>query len=253
MLLVAGMAAHTAWRSFSQASKMLPWERGAFDTGSQSLGFTMATLLVLVVGVLIDDAVISTVHVRGATATVVIGAILLLGVGLSWIVLRLMTGGSHPSPRGFMRARHQQEKLLDALKDAPGSWRAISISAVAALEPPLELSASVWVTPRGWYLRNEDANAVIRYHRWAANHAVAPTPALHRQRATVFVGPRPSEMRGMRITQSTRQRLWRLDAMRSHRLIRASAADAANPERAAGLVHISHEQLREAGLQVILS
>ena len=249
-LLVAGMAAHTAWRGFSRSSGAVPWERGPLDVAAQLTGFAAAIALALGVGLIVDVSVIATVHVGGGTASLVIGAILLIGVGLSWTVLRLMTGGN-PSPRAFMRSRHQQLKVLDALENAPVSWRTIRIRAVEALEPALELSASIWVTPDGWYLRGEDANQVVRYHRWAANHAVAPAPALHRQRVTVFVGPRPSDMRGLRITRSTRRWLWRLDAIRAHHLIPAPAADAASAERAAGLVYISHEQLREAGLEIV--
>jgi len=249
-LLVAGMAAHTVWRGFVRSGGGAPWERGPLDVAAQLSGFATAIVLTLGVGVIVDDSVIATRHVGGATASLVIGAILLIGLGLAWTVLRLMTGGN-PSPRAFMRSRHQQVKLLDALANTSGSWRTMRIRAVEALEPPLELAASIWVTPRGWYLRGEDANQVVRYHRWAANHAIAPVSALHRQRVTVFVGPRPSAMRGMRITCTPRRWLWRVDAIRSHRLIPAPAADASCPERAAGLVYISHEQLREAGLEVI--
>jgi hypothetical protein len=252
-LLFALVAGQATWNAFVRSYDALPWERGLLDIVSQVLGFAAATVVVLLVGVAVDGGVISTAHANSGAAIFVFGAILLAGVGLSWFVLRLMTGGKHPSPRGFMRSRQQQLRVLDALEKAPGSWKSVRIYAFETLDPPLELSVSVWVTPRGWYLRSEDANAVVRYHRWAAGHAVLPTPTLHRQRLTVFVGPWPSSMRGLRITRPTHRWLWRLDAVRSHRLIAASAADASAQERVAGLVHISHEHLQQAGLKIIVS
>lgn len=249
-LLILATAAWTAWTGFFHSSATTPWERGHLDRIPQLISFTLAILVVSLVALGIDEALISTARIKGAPATFVIGAILILGLGLSWTILRLLSGGN-PSPRAFALSRQQQLRLLCALEHASGSWVSVQVQALGELEPALAFSATIWVTQHGWYWRSEDALALPRYHSWAANHVTVPTPALHAQRLTMFAGPSPRSARGLRITQTTRRWLWRLDTWRTRRETLPPPADASSPERLAGLVHISPEQLQDAGLQVV--
>jgi hypothetical protein len=127
----------------------------------------------------------------------------------------------------------------------------VRVTAVGLPNPALSMTVTIWATRLGWYWRSDDAGALARYHKWAANHARIPTPALHAQVISVFGGRILRSRRGMRITPITR-RCWWIDAWRSHRDHSAPDADESSPEYDAGLVFISHDELRTAGLVVVV-
>lgn len=85
----------------------------------------------------------------------------------------------NPAPRALLMSRVAQLKMLSTLHGASGEWQAIEVSVAGQLDLALSLSATVWTTARGMYWRADDAYALARYHNWAANHLVAPTPAVH--------------------------------------------------------------------------
>lgn len=250
VVLIVCLGIRNAWNSIAHAPGTLPWERGLFDRLQPLIGFVIAVLMVTLVGLLIDECLIATsIESRSAIRLLLGTAILVIGLGLVTIVLRLVVSGA--SPRAFAQSRHEQRQLLEKVSADQGSWQMVRITAIGALEPTLAMTATIWVTMHGWYWRSEDAGALARYHKWAANHARLPTPTLHSQAITVFGGRILLSRRGLRITPITR-RWWWVDAWRAHRDQPAPAHDKSLPEREAGLVFISHSELLATGLTVVL-
>jgi hypothetical protein len=251
-LLIVVVAVRNAWAAFVNSPSAAPWDRGLLDRLQTTLMLLMAVLLVVLLGLLLDEVLIliGTSSIKLAKATLLITALLVCGLGAAFYLLRRFVGGD-PSPRVFLMLRRQQQRLLEHLDNAPGSWMPIRLRPVGELEPNLVFSATVWETARGWYWRPDDAYALGRYHAWAANHLRTPSPALHSQRVSVFAGDSPYARRGMRTTRTTR-RLWWIDAWRSHRDRPSSISDRDSPEFNAGLLHIAHDELRDAGLIAVV-
>ncbi|HEV7943759.1 MAG TPA: hypothetical protein VGP17_13280 [Solirubrobacteraceae bacterium] len=250
LLLFVITAIFKTWTQNVESPGIQPWERGYPDRAAQLLGFTMALLIVVLVGLGVDESLISSADVKNSTAVFLIGGILVVALGFSWVILRRLSGGD-PSPKVFFRSRRQQQKLLRTLDGVPGQWITVKVRAIAELDPPLALSAMVWVTRHGWYWVSDTAYELQRYHVWAANHALLPTKDLHTQWVSVFAGPKPESIRGMRIIRTAYGRpSWRA-RIKAHRQSPPPPGDASAHERDAGLVCISPEQLRQAGLQVI--
>jgi hypothetical protein len=251
VVLIVCLGIRNAWNSVAHAPVTSPWERGLFDRLQPLIGFALAVVMVTFVGLLIDEFLIATsIESRSAIRLLLGTAILVIGLGLVTVVLRLMVSGAS-SPRAFAQSRHEQRQLLEKVSTDEGSWQMVRITAIGALEPTLSMTATIWVTMRGWYWRSEDGGALARYHKWAANHARLPTPALHSQVVTVFGGRVLLPWRGLRITPITR-RWWWIDAWRSHRDQSAPAYDGSRLEYEAGLVFIAHSELRAAGLTVVI-
>jgi hypothetical protein len=249
VLINVFLLARYAWGRFAPSSPETPWERGLLDQLGALVSFAIALLVSALVTIGVVEYLLATsIEIKGATTLFVIAAILTVGLGVTTATLRLMVGGD-PTPRGFARSRRQQHRLLRELAGVEGSWKTIRVTAIGILEPALSIKASIWATKRGLYWRSEDGGALTRYHKWAANHVRLPTPELHSQAVTVFAGIVLRSRRGMRITPITR-RCWWIDAWRSHRDHAAPAADKSAPEYEAGLVFISHHELRAAGLTV---
>lgn len=248
-LLLGVMAARAAWTRFFHSDQIEPWERGFLDRVPQLLMFLLATMVVVLVGVALDEGLIALRAVRGPS-TGYVGAALALALLTGWMAMRLI-GGGNSSPRAFGRSRRQQVRLLAALSDAPGSWTPVRVQAIGDLYPPCWLTATIWISARGGFWRDEDGFALPRYHAWAANHVTEPNDALHAQRLTFFAGSRPASMRGLRVTRTTRRWLWWVDAVQQHRRQAAVDADSSSVERAAGLTFISDQQLRVAGLRLV--
>jgi hypothetical protein len=247
-LLLLAVAARSAWMGFFYSAESPPWERGHIDRLSQLFGFTMASLCVLLVGLLIDLVILLIAKLEPGPAILIIAATLVLGLASAWAILRLMSGGN-PSPRAFSMSRKAQLKMLSALDGSAGHWQAIEVCVVGELEPHLSLRATIWMTARGMYWRVGDAFALARYHDWAANHLVTPTAAVHEQRL-MLANPTIRADKHMEIKRWTGLRSrWR-DTLRMNRVSRPMPIDSSSPERAAGLVHVPYGQLAAAGLRV---
>jgi hypothetical protein len=249
VVLVVCLGIRTTWNSVASPPETSPWERGLLDRLQPVIGFLLAIVIVGFIGILIDETLIVASIKASSAYRLLLGiAILVAGLSLVTFVLRLMVGETS-SPRAFAQSRREQRRLLEKLSTNEGSWQMVRITAIGALESALSMTATIWVTKRGWYWRSEDGGALARYHRWAAHHARLPTPALHSRAITVFGGRILRSRRGLRITPITR-RWWWIDAWRSHRDQPAPALDESLPEYEAGLVFISHCELHAAGLTV---
>lgn len=245
--ILVALAARTAWTSFFYSSDGLPWERGALDRIPHLLGFTLGSIVILSMGLVIAGVVIAVADLKADVPLLGIGCAIVLAVPAAWAALCAMSGGN-PSPRAFMRSREQQRRVLAALEGAPGSWLSVEVHAIADLEPDLSLKAVVWHADAGGrYWRADDAYALCRYHRWAADHALAPCQALHAQQITAWAGSWPRSMRGLVITPHGR--LWRWRVWRAHRNANAPAVGG-SAEQAAHLIEISDSRLCAAGLRV---
>jgi hypothetical protein len=251
VLLLVAVPARSAWIGFFYSSDSPPWERGHLDRLSQLLGFSMASLGVMVVGLIVDAVVLLVAKLQPGPAILVVTATLALGLASGWAMLRLMSGGN-PSPRALLMSRGAQLKMVSALEEASGRWKTVEVSAVGHLDPALSLSATIWMTARGTYWRPDDVYAMARYHNWAANHLVAPTAAVHGQRL-MLANPWRRGGRHVELKQWTgRRSLW-LDALRMNRVDRSRCADSASRGHAAGLVHVPYEQIAAAGLKLTVS
>jgi hypothetical protein len=248
-LLLGVMAARAAWTRFFHFDQIEPWERGLLDRLPQLLMFLLATMIVVLVGAALDEGLIALRAVRGPSIGYV-GAALALALLTGWMAMRLI-GGGNPSPRAFGRSRRQQVRLLAALSDAPGAWTPVRVQAIGDLCPPCSLTATIWISARGGFWRDEDGFALPRYHAWAANHVSEPNDALHAQRLTFFAGSQAASMRGLRVTRTTRRWLWWVDVVQQHWRQAAVDADPSSAERTAGLTLITDQQLRVAGLKLV--
>ena len=249
-LLIVIVAVRNAWNDFVRSSEISPWDRGLLDRVTTLLMLTIAVLLIVLLGLGLDELLIQigTSSLRMSKALISITGLLVVSLGAAFYMLRRLVGGD-PSPRAFAMLRREQLGLLRELDGAHGGWVPIRIRPVGELDPDLVFSALAWSSERGLYWRPDDAYALARYHSWVGDHAKVPTVSLHLQRVSVLAGEIPDSMRGMRITSTTR-RLWWIDAFRSHRGELPLVSDAGSPERRAGLVHIAYEQLQAAGLLV---
>ena len=250
-LLLVAVAARSAWIGLFYSSDSLPWERDHLDRLAQLLGFAVASLGVLLVGLVVDAVVLLVAKREPGAAIPIVAATLVLALASAWATLRLVSAGN-PSPRALLMSRKAQLKMLSALDLASGEWKTVDVRAVGELDPVLSLSATVWTSARGMYWRADDAYALARYHNWAANHVLAPTPAVHGQRL-MLANPARRAQRHIEIEQWTGRRSQWLDALRMNRVDRSTCADCAGPEHAAGLVHVPYEQLSTAGLHLTIS
>jgi hypothetical protein len=248
VLLLVTLAARSAWITYFYSTDGKPWERGHLDRQPQLLGFALASLGALLIGLVVDAIVLLVARFEPHSAILLVTATLALGFVLAWALLRLMTGGN-PSPTAHMTSRRAQLRMLSALDGAMGDWTDVEVSAVGRLDPPLVLSAVVWVTGRGMYCRTDDAYALVRYHDWVANHLASPTRAVHAQRL-MLANPTKRADRHIAVKPwSGRRSVW-LDVVRMNRADRSALAGSSSPESAAGLVHVPYEQLAVAGLRI---
>ncbi len=251
VVMIVFLGLRNAWNSMWNAQGAMPWERGLIDRLHPLLGLAIAILIVALVGLITDDILIKLSVQGGGVARLLQGtAILAAALAVVTLVLRLLVGGPS-SPRGFALSRKEQGRLLQSLAGKQGRWQTVRVTAIGALEPTRSLQVTIWITRDGWYWRSEDGGALARYHKWAADHARLPTPALHAQALTVWAGLVLRSRRGLRLTP-IRTRWWWIDAWRSHRDQPAPALDRSQPEYEAGLVFISHTELLAAGLTVVI-
>jgi hypothetical protein len=247
-LLLVAVAVRSAWVAFFYSSDSPPWERGHLDRLPPLIGFVMASLGVLLIGLIVDAIVLLVARFEPGASILIVAATLAVGVTSAWVALRHMSGGN-PSPRALMMSRQAQLKLLAALDGASGEWLTVEIYPRGEVDCELSLSVTIWTAERGMYWRSDDAFALARYHNWVANHLLAPTPAVHRQRLTL-ANPTKRMARHMVIKPWTERRARWLDTLRMNRAAVDSCTDATSPEHAAGLVHVPYQQLSAAGLQL---
>lgn len=248
--LIFIVAVRRAWTGVVSASDTRPWERGLLDKISMLLMMLLAIALITFLGMILDDLLIGTSRLRIASAIPLVLMLIVGALNGAFFLLRYVVGGGSLSPRAFAMSRRQQARMLSVLCHTRGTWLSLCLRPVGELEPDWHFCTSVWQTDHGWYFRTEDAYALARYHSWAAEHLRIPTAAFHLRKVSIFAGPRPLSWRGVRITPTTR-RWWWLDAWRSHRESPGHERDDC-VERRAGLVHISHHDLNEAGLIVVI-
>jgi hypothetical protein len=247
-LLLVVLAARGAWVGYFSSSDGQPWDRGHLDRLPQLLGFAMASLAALLVGLVVDAILLLVARFEPGPTILIVMSTLAIGLVLSWAMLRAMTGGN-PSPVAHMRSRRAQLRMLSALEGVAGDWKDVDVSAVGPVEPPLALTTVVWITGRGMYMRTDDAYALVRYHDWVANHLVTPMTEVHTQRL-MLANPMTRSDRHIAIKPwSGRRSLW-LDLLRMNRSDRRSPDESPSPERAAGLVHVPYDQLSAAGLRI---
>jgi hypothetical protein len=153
VVLIVLMGIRNTWNSLSDTPGTSPWERGLTDRMHPLPGFMIAILIVALLGLAIDETLIAlSVHASGATRLLLGTVILVLGLGVVTLVLRLLVGGPS-SPRAFAHSRSEQRRLLEKLATEEGSWQTVRVTAIGALEPALSMTATIRVTPRGWYWR----------------------------------------------------------------------------------------------------
>lgn len=246
--MIAIVAVRNALVGFVDAATACPWERGLLERWSTVLLMVIAVLVAALLGMSLDELLLHTAKMRVGRAVPVVTLLLIGALTATFLLLRFMLKSSG-SPEAFAMSRREQRRMWTALEGADGTWTTISIQPASVVRPNDVFTAIVWEVARGWCLRAEDAYALARYHAWMGNHLAVPNPAFHLHRVSVFAGVMPSAMRGMRVTATTR-RLWWLDAWRSHRSVPALDMEPGSPERRAGLVLITADDLRCAGLAV---
>jgi hypothetical protein len=256
-LLVGALAARSAWIGFFYSEEALPWERGHLDHLAGLWGFSLASLCVLLVGLLMDLVIFLIAKLEPGWSILLVAATVGVGLASAWAILRSLSGGD-PSPRASVMSRRTQLKLLSVLDGAAGRWQAIEVSTIGQLDRPLALKATVWITSRGMYWRLDDVSALLRYHDWAANHLLAPTTAVHTQRL-MFATPTKRHDKHLVVKPWRGGRSgWRdeLTSFRVHQRVSPRHTPdgvAASPERAAGLVHVPDERLKSAGLRLVMT
>ncbi len=246
-LLMVTLAARAAWNGYFHSPRALPWERGHLDRWPQLLGFVIAGLIALLVGVAVVEILLDVSQSEPRPTIFIVGATLTGGLMLAWVVLRFMTGGN-PSPMAHARSRRQQLKALASLEGKSGAWTEVEVSAAGRVEPSLTLSLAVFMADTGLWCHPDDAHALVRYHEWVANHLILPTTAVHAQR--LMANPVRTKERHVVIRPWTgRQDVW-LDALRMNRGDRRpSAAGPSSPEEA-GLAHVPFAVFAAAGLRL---
>lgn len=247
--LIVLVAVRRAWTGVVSSSGAAPWDRGLFDKVAMLLMLVIAVIVTAFLGMLLDWLLIGTSTLKIAIAVPIVVILLVGALAGTFFLFRHMVASGSPSPRVFSMSRRQQARMLRLLSDADGAWLPMSLRPIGELETDLPFLADVWQTAHEWYFRPDDAHAIARYHIWAADHLRTPVAAFHLQRISVFAGPKPLAMRGMRITRTTR-RWWWLEAWRSHREEPSHALDERSLERQAGLVRISHHDLKAAGFVI---
>jgi hypothetical protein len=248
-LLLVALAARTAWIGYFHSPRALPWERGYLDRWPQLLGFAIATLAALLVGVIVVEILLVASKSEASSIIPIVAVTIAAGLLLAWALLRLMTGGN-PSPTAHARTRRQQLKLMASIEGSPGAWTGVEISAVGDVQPALALSVVVLMTPQGLYYRPDDGHALVRYHDWVANHLVVPTPAVHAQRLMVANPARQTE-RHLVIRPWTGRRAAWLDVLRMNRGDRRTSGEPSSAAQA-GLVHMPYPLLAAAGLRLTI-
>jgi hypothetical protein len=119
-----------------------------------------------------------------------VAATAIVGLTSAWAILRA-TAGREASLHGFSISRRAQLKRLSTFEQADGHWQAIEVSTIGRLDRPIALQATIYLTGRGMFWAVEDASALVRFHDWAANHLLTPTPAVHGRRLVIanFAAP----------------------------------------------------------------
>lgn len=246
-LLVIAPAARSVWTGVVFSKDRRPWDRGFLDRFSQMLVFAMGSLAVALVGVLTAAVVFLIAKLEPSPAILLVAATVIVGLASSWAILRLTVGRDIvPST-----SRSAQLGRLSAFAQANGHWQPIEVSTIGRLDQPLALHATIRLTSRGMFWLVDDALALVRFHRWAANHLLTPTVAVHEQRL-VLANPAKRADRHLAIKRWNGRRAHWLGALRINRVIRPVPPDSASPERMAGLVHVSYEQLAVAGLRMTI-
>jgi hypothetical protein len=248
-LLVIAPAARSAWIGIFFGDERPPWDRGFVDRVSQGLNFAMGSMAVLLVGVVIDAIVFLIAKLEPAPAILLVTATAIVGLTSAWAILRATAGRA--SPRGLSISRGAQLKRLSTVEQADGHWQAIEVSTTGRLDRPMALQATIYLTDRGMFWAVEDASALVRFHNWAANHLLAPTPAVHEQRL-VIANLAVRADRHLEVKRWSGRRAQWLDSLRLNRMSRPVPRDSVSPERVAGLVHVPYEQLRTAGLRMAI-
>jgi hypothetical protein len=249
-LLVIAPAARSAWIGIFSGEERPPWDRGFLDRVSQGLNFAMGSMAALLVGLVIVAVVFLIAKLEPAPAILLVAAAVIVGLTSAWAILRA-TAGREASLRGLSISRKAQLKRLSSLEQADGHWQAIEVSTIGRLDRPIALQATIYLTDRGMFWAAEDASALVRFHDWAANHLLAPTPAVHKQRL-VIANLAIRADRHLEVKRWGGRRAQLLDSLRLNRVSRPVPLDAASPERVAGLVHVPYEQLRSAGLRMAI-
>lgn len=248
-LLVIAPAARSAWIGIFSGDDRPSWDRGCFDRISQGLGFALGSLAVLAVGLLIDAVVFLIAELEPKPAILLVATTAIVGLTSAWAILRATAG--REAARGALTSRRVQLTRLSTLGQAGGRWQTIEVSTIGRLDRPLALRATVYLTNRGMFWPVEDASALVRFHDWAANHLLSPTPAVHRQRL-VIANLTVRVDRHLDVKEWSGRRAQWLELLRMNRVSRPAPSDSASPERLAGLVHVHFEQLATAGLRMAI-
>ena len=249
-LLVIAPAARSAWIGIFSGEDRPPWDRGFLDRVSQGLNFAMGSMAALLVGLVIVAIVFLIAKLEPAPAILLVAATAIVGLTSAWAILRA-TAGREASLHGLSISRSAQLKRLSTLEQADGRWQAIEVSTIGRLDRPIALQAMIYLTDRGMFWAAEDASALVRFHDWAANHLLAPTPAVH-ERRLVIANLAVRADRHLEVKRWSGRRAQLLDSLRLNRVSRPVPTDATSPERVAGLVHVPYEQLRSAGLRMAI-
>lgn len=249
-LLFVVMAIRNALRSYMALDDRPGWQIGLFDRLTPVIMFAVGMCPICLWALLVTIGIASAGGISGAgRAIAAVFAILLLGTGIVIGTLRLLAKTGVLTDVS-MCSRGEQQKVIAALAGADGTWVPVVVRAAVEVAPVETFSTCVWVASGKWYWRIEDGWTLARFQDWAANHAVVPVPELHMKRLSVWGGKGSlSSMRGTRLTDAT-TRFRRLDTWRAHRRCPAPPEDGPGPERAAGLVFISRQDLKDAGLAV---
>lgn len=84
MTTCSSSPARSAWVGFFYAPDSLPWERSHLDSLPQLLGFAMAGLGVLLIGLIVDLVVLLVAKREPGAAVVIVAATLALGLTSAW-------------------------------------------------------------------------------------------------------------------------------------------------------------------------
>lgn len=246
-LLVIAPAARFAWIGTFSGEDRPPWDRGFSDRLSKSLVFAMGSLAIMVVGLLIVAVVLLIATLEPSPAILLVVATALVGLTSAWAILRFTAGRD----TSLSTSRREQLRKLSAFEHADGRWQTIEISTIGRLDRSLTLKVTIRLTDRGMFWYVEDASELVRFHRWAANHLLAPTAAVHRQRL-VIANLTVRADRHLEVKEWNGRRAQWLQALRANRGNRPAPPDQTSPERVAGLVHVRYEQLNAAGLHMVI-
>jgi hypothetical protein len=244
--LIAVVAVRNAWVGMSDSSVSEPWGEGLAAKISRLFTFSLAVLVLVIVGV----CLVFGLAIAGQSHHAFFGTFLLILLAVAAVLfivslgLRRLLGAELASSES---SRRYQQQLLAKLEGLHGAWLPIKVKPVVGLEPELAFHAMVWANEGGWHMRSDDAYALGRYHAWAASHTKVPAAALHQNRVGVWAGKVFTSMRGLHVVPTTRK-LWWIDVWRFARARRSSIVQ----KGAAGLLRIAHEDLAAAGLVAVV-